>query len=371
MISITQSENRFNEPYNISQFKFRDGTFEEYQFDQMLPFMLCRPFITPCDKYLVMLSADEYDNINAHYVNPTICAVSLKANVDMSTYSARELREVVQIRRILHIRPYANNSYTVIVIFTNEPDIRVPDDRRKSKGFYDYSFSFMIFDVAAGVVCQVLDNFLSPKTPVDHIHFTKDVSLCIDNQSNIFDMATGFYVKCLNNAPEDCRPRKLALRGKVALYYDKCYLFALRISDGECIGHVNVHGQITSLTLCHDERTIVLGCEDGSLVSYVLIDQKTDDPRQVLQNVLSRQSPLKTQQYNALVRSWDRVDFENAGMNGPPYSRPPSAIVYGPTDKDMLKKVKPLSRPMSRERPVSDTVLYTCNSPVSKTCVVM
>ena len=365
MISIIQDQVRFKEPFRISQFKFREGTFEEYQFDQTIPFLLSQPFITPGDKYLVVLSAESYDDEHAHYVNPTICAVSLQANVDICTYSAQQLRHIVQMRRILHIRPYANNSYTVIVIFTNEPDIIDSEDGRKSRG-YDYSFGFMIFDVAAGVVCQVIENFLPPQTPMNEVLFTSDVSICIDNESNVFDMGTGYFVKQIHD--KAVPPRKLALNGKVALYYNKCFLYAIRLFDGRCIGHVNVHGQISCMELCHDERTIILGCEDGSLVSYVLIDQAFDDLVDVLPKVLSRQSPLKTTQQSALVRSWDKVDFENA-INGPPYSRPPSAIVTGPNDKELLRKVKPLVRPRSRERPVSDTVLYSPTN--SKTCIVM
>lgn len=213
-----------------------------------------------------------------------------------------------------------------------------------------------------------MDNFLSPQTPVDRILFTKDVSLCLDHESNVFDMATGYYMKRIHQT-EGVVPRRLALGGSVALYYDKCHMYAIRVSDARVIGHVNVHGQISCLEIGKDERTVILGCEDGSLISYVLIDELIDTAEEVLPNMLSRQAPLQSFINSTLVRSWDKVDFENA-LNGPPYSRPPSAVFNGPSNKDILKKVKPLTRPRSRDRPRSDTTLYSSPN-TSRACIVM
>ena len=331
--------------------------------------------------------------------------MSLQANVDMARYSARELRDVVRMRRILHIRPYADSSYAVIVLYTNEPDIVDPDDGRRSRngggggggggdagitgGVYDYSFGFMIYDVAAGVVCQIIDNFVPPQTPIDALLFTNDVSLCVDHESNVFSMATGYYKKRLHN--KDVRPRLLALHDRVVVYFDRCFLYALRLCDGVCIGHVNVHASIATVALCPDARTLVIGCRDGSLLSYVIIDESSENASNVLRRVYSRQSPLvavaaggdqhQTPRLGsagggvggASTRSWDKVDFASA-VNGPPYSRPPSAIISGPRDRDLLRKVTPVSRPKScigRDRPRSDTVLYRSAHYSSRACVVM
>ena len=84
-------------------------------------------------------------------------------------------------------------------------------------------------------------------------------------------MASGYYKKRLHN--KDVRPRMLALNDRVLVYYDKCYLYTLRLCDGQCIGHVNVHAQISSIALCRDQRTVVVGCEDyDTLLQYHLND---------------------------------------------------------------------------------------------------
>ena len=38
----------------------------------------------------------------------------------------------------------------------------------------------------------------------------------------------------------------------------------------QTIGRLRVHGDVTSLEVCHDGRTLVLGCADGSVQSYVV-----------------------------------------------------------------------------------------------------
>lgn len=356
IISVIQQSSVFNAPYHITLFSFNTGLLEEYNLMHEIKFVLSKPFIMPQDKYLVILTADEYQQHKAHYVNPTICAIALKSNMAMSTFSANELQDVVRIRRILHIRPMPRNSYTIVVFYTNEPDIT--SGRKREQG-YDHCHGFLIFDICSGVVCQVIDDFLAPSTPMDHVIFAKDVSLCLDDQSNIFDMGTGYYVKRLHN--KDVRPQRLALNSKVAVYFNRSFIYAIRINDGVQIGSVDVHGTITCLEVCHDERTVVAGCKDGALVSYVIIDDQLDDVNTVLPKVGSRQSELLQQKDSSLARSWDKVDSTSL----PAYSRPPSTINIGPSDREMLQKVKPVPR----IRPTSDTILYL--NPKSQVCNVM
>ena len=127
--------------------------------------------------------------------------------------------------------------------------------------------------------------------------------------------------------------------------------------------------------LAHDERTLVVGCEDGALLSYVIIDEAVENAEQVLEAVFTRQATLVNTEKSVSStrgRSWDKVDFKDV-LNGPPYSRPPSAVVSGPRDRDLLKRVTPLSRPKSTPsalRPRSDVSLYSQRR-TSRACSVM
>ena len=357
LVSVCQEDKKFNAPYKVSLFHFKNGHFEEFHLQQTIKYVLSEPFVTPEDKYLVILTADSYNDKKAQHVNPTICAIAMKSTMAMNCFSASDLRHIVRMRRILHIRPY-NNSYTVIALYTNETDPNEGHNRLKD---YEHCYGFMIFDICSGVVCQVINSFMAPTTPLSNIIFTKDVSLCIDNQSNVFDMANGYYLKNIQPDKEKVQPRCLALNGTVLLYYENEHLYTVRIADGKTIGSVNVHGTITCINVCHDERTVVVGCEDGSLVSYVLIDALLEDYTKLIGSIPSRQGQLIKPSSGRSTRSWDKV--ENG--SSPAYSRPPSAYTIGPTDREMLKSVKPIER----FRPTSDTLLYLNER--SKACAIM
>ena len=374
MLTLMQDADKFKLPFRISQLNFKDAAFEQFQCDALLPFIVSDAFVTPKDRYLVVLSAEDYDETRAHYVNPTICAVALQSNVDIARYTARDLHEITCMRRILHVRPYANSEYSVIVVYTNEPDIADDDDERKSRG-YDFAFGLLIFDVAAGVAVQVIEDFVPPKTPIDQLIFNRDARFCIDHESNVFEMANGFYTRQLLRDSK-VHPRLLALQDRVLVYFDKCYLFVIRVRDGKCIGNVNVHGQISAVGVAYDERTLVVGCEDGALLSYVIIEEAVENAEQVLESVYTRQAKLVSTRESvksARGRTWDKVDVKDM-LNGPPYSRPPSAIISGPRDRDLLKRVTPITRPQSTSsafRPRSSDPSLHIQRHTSRACSLM
>ena len=355
LIAISQEESAFKAPYHIKLYTFEGEQFEEFRLSYEVKYVLCDPFVTPGDKYLVILTADDYCGTLAFHVNPTICAISLKANMAVSAFSVKDLRDSVNMERILHLKPYGNNSYTVIVFYTTEADMSDDGTRPRT---YIHCYGFMIFDVCSGVVCQVIEDLVAPSTTLDALLFTDNVSICVDPESNIFDMRNGYFVKRLSNL--GVPPRRFALHGQVALYLDGCHLVVINVSDGTQKARVDVHGQITCVEICHDDRTIVLGCEDGAILSYVVIDSENEDPVPLLAAIPSRQNAL-SKKTTISTRSWDKINSETI----PAYSRPPSALSMGPPDRQLLKKVTPVPR----IRPTSDTFLYTTQR--SQACAVM
>ena len=356
VICVYQQDNLYKSPFEVVMFDLNDEEVNDFRWPQSMPFVISKPFLTPEDKYLVVLTADDFDVTNASYVNPTICSISMQDGMSCTRFKLCELIDNVVIRRILHVRPYSKNPYTVIVIFTSEPDDFSSGVNQK----YDHCYGFLILDVCSGILCQVIKDFLTPDTAVEKILFNSDASICLDDKSNLFEMATGDFVKTVH--PEEAQPSLLALDGQLAVYYRGSTLSAVRLSDCKTLGSCDVHSEISCLNLCHDDRTVVVGCKDGSLLAYVLINEESDDVRTVLQSVASRQVAPKPKPDVIQTRVWDKV---NGTTSCPPYSRPTSAVSLGPTDRQLLKKVKPLAR----FRPTSDTLLYM--NPRSKTCSVM
>ena len=347
-----------NASFRISSFKLAGTSFDEYRFEETVRHILEPPFVTPDDRYMVVLTADDYIHQNAFYVNPTVCAFSLRTGSNANRFSASDLQNQVKIRRILQIRPCASNSYTVLVFYTNELDII--DIRERTDNPYHHCYGFMLLDVCSGVVVQLIEDFASPQTPLNDFIFTKDVSLGVDDKSNIFDMGTGYYVKQLQE--NGVCPRCLALNGKIVLYYEGSCLYGLRMADGTRIGHIDAHADISSLTVCGDERTILVGCKDGSVFCFVVVDPEIEKSEDILAGIPSRNGKLEQTNNNVMMRSWDKVNFDK----WPQYSRPPSAITNGPTDRDLLKQIRPMSRAVSRTK--SNTSLYLNTS---KACIIM
>lgn len=162
----------------------------------------------------------------------------------------------------------------------------------------------------------------------------------------------------------------------------------------QVIARLCVHGKVTALRVCHDTRTVLVGCEDGTLLSYVIIDLPTDAAchQSILQSLGTRQAMTSCdRQTSSFVasglpsRAWDKVD----GVAGtvPNYCRPPSAILpTGPSDKLALGLVRGRTTPAADAgaetcqqqqlqqfgtRRVSSSQLYRLNYCRSQTCNVM
>ena len=84
------------------------------------------PLLTPGDRYLVVLGADQYDQAAAHYSEPYLAALTLHST-DPGTcrmFRPADLaqRGVPAVQRFLAVRPCPTNSYNVAVFYTNESD---------------------------------------------------------------------------------------------------------------------------------------------------------------------------------------------------------------------------------------------------------
>lgn len=357
-LSFLQGQHSIRDPFQLSLFKQSDGgVFEELKTDIEVSYVLQKPFLTAEDHYMVLLSAEDFDHSKTHYINPCVCAVSLRTPIiTMTTFTPSGLRDrVPSLRRILHTRPCPSNPYTIIILYTNEPD---PVNGRRS---YEHNHGFLILDLCSAVICQLIDDFFPPSTPLADILFTRDIRLCVDHRSNVYDMANGH---CLDKLlPGQVRPGRLAMHDAVVLYSDGQYLFVVRIADRKCLGRLSVHGDIRVLEVCHDDRTVVIGCADGSIVSHVLIDVDVDERSEVIGQLATRKSRFFAGG-GGPPRFWDKVN------TAPDYARPPSALVEGGlTERQRLQSLKPFGK-IRYTRPPSSSQLYDL-SYGSQTCIAM
>jgi len=80
--------------------------------------------------------------------------------------------------------------------------------------------------------------------------------------------------------------------GMVIVSRSRCrFAYVVCTNIVQTIGRLRVHGDVTSLGVCHDGRTLVLGCADGSVQSYVLVDVECDQDWTHLLSSLPSRNP--------------------------------------------------------------------------------
>lgn len=361
VLYVSQKDNAYNAPYFITMLKFVGDACHETTHPLALKYVLSKPFLTANDKYLVVLTAQDYVQSRAYYDTPTICVFSMEEDMKVSYFTPESFQEI-SIDSIEDIKSCPNNPYTIAVIYKSKQLSNYIDDNDKPMASNGSSFmhGLIILDVCSGSEHLICEPFLDPNKVLDrHLVFANDFSLCLDSNSNLFQISEGFYVGQVPNM--GTKPQVLALDGRVVLYFKGTEIYAVRIQDGQLIAKCNVHSQLCYLTLCKDERTIIAGCEDGTIASYILVDPLYDNVEEVIKTLKSRKYTEVENMDGRQSRTWDRI--ENGQI--PPHSRPPSSRSCGPKDKVLLKKVKPVPK----VRPKSDTLMYTNQH--SKSCSVM
>ncbi|XP_074641218.1 NACHT and WD repeat domain-containing protein 2-like [Tubulanus polymorphus] len=338
--------------YHIRKFSLDLDRVRESNFTNSVVNLLCNSFVTADDNYLIALSAEQFDGTKARYVNPTINIYEISdsdeqvAKLEESNISSEVLASLlVNFQRILHVRP-TNFAYIILIIYVSYPeDDAIVREDSVQRGL-------VLFDVNSKMVNHVCENFFGPTVPIDHrLLFSPDLTYCIDFQSNIFDVSSGYFLRQLNE--DSAQPWALAVGGKVVVFVDGAELYALRLEDGKEIVRCNVQSNINSIKVGSDERTVVIGCADGRVQSYMVIDEMYENRSQLIRSIPTRSPSSELKR----TKSWDKID-DLTRCDTP-------SMRSGKTDKELLDEITPIPR----FRPQSDTYLYL--NPKSQSCLIM
>ncbi|XP_067678714.1 NACHT and WD repeat domain-containing protein 2-like [Haliotis asinina] len=347
IIYVGQKEITFRAPYYITVMQFAAGAFVEEEHAQALKFVLKKPFVTRSDRYLVVLTAKDYLENSGVYDTPTLCIFDLNKDMRLACYTLESLGLVDNEDDIIDLRPCPCMENWIAVIYStnNAPKVchyGIENGYENNQSQY----GFLLFEVGNGWVIRKIEPFLDSAVDIQDVVFANDFTFCLDKESRIFDLMSGDYTSQILNPPSV--PKALLLDGYVVVYFEGSMIYAIRICDSQVIAKCEVHATICSLTLCKDDRTLIVGCTDGTVVSYVLIDPAMENPQLVLARINSRQLPKSATPAvdGKASRSWDKIDQFSFRS----YSRPPSVVSLGPKEKELLKRVQHVPR----ERPKSD-----------------
>jgi len=372
IVHITQTSTAYQAPYTIITYTFENGVCQESSYEFIINHAISKPIITADDTYLVLLTADRYLENEARYSNPSICSVYLKGRYMHNIVGKNELAPFLDERHITTLVPIAHNSTQIIAIYKPAYDGLVDNG-----GCY----GFVCIDLATSTLLRHSDNFMPAATDLRSLYLTNDGLQCVNADIGmIFAMNNGAHVASIRN-----RKSKVALlaQGSAVAYYHGSNLIVERIGDNKILANCDVHVDICYLRSSNDERTIIIGCVDGTVLSYVLIDPDRDNPEQVIAGIYSRQLiEYQEDQTPAQVESsrpktapdptaiWDH-DLSSQQVS----SRPNSTMSLTTTDREILKQIRPVYRSMTAAKSVhsasSGYRTMSMSHDRSKTCSIM
>jgi len=367
IIHIAQASTMYQAPFTITIFNFSSGTCEEFTYDFIINHAISKPFVTYDDTYMALLTADQYLEKEACYNNPAVCAFYLKGRYMHSIIGKNELSPFLDNRHIIALVPIPMNSTEIIAIY----QVKISGCKQSS------GYGFVSVDLAMGTILRYSDNFMPSTTDLNALYLTNDGSLCVNaNLGMIFAMNSGKRVGTIGN-----RMSKLALlkNGEVAAYYRGSHLIVERIEDNRILGECDVHVDICHIKASNDDKTIMIGCVDGTVLGYVIIDPEKDEINRLILAIASRQvvedEPPETKEVVKARRphtaTWDRTNSSAVTV------RPLTARnqKFGSSsDREILTKIRPVYRTVSAVKTArnnSGVHRLTSSYEKSRTCSVM
>lgn len=344
---VAQKINSFKAPYAVSSLHFSDDEFFEHGYTHRLQVVKGKPFLTSNDRFLVVNSALDDTDENSNLSKPCVCMLDVDQEMTMHTVDAADMKFEDHLLDILELRPCRQgNGNLIAAIFSCktslplgvvDPGINSDADNR--------TYGFLLLDASTRSLTLLCLPFPTPSylAGSNPLIFNNDCTFCVDENLNIFHPPSGKFICQVPTAVAP--PRAFALKSSVLVGYTGSTLVVTRISDGATLARCEVHSSICHLKMCNDDRTALLGCSDGTVLSYTIIEPERENATLVLSSLRSRLVGDIGKLEKRLSRSWDKIDQ----VGCPSYSRPPSATNPPSSDKLLLREIKPA-------RPQSDTI---------------
>ena len=111
--------------------------------------------------------------------------------------------------------------------------------------------------------------------------FSKDGRVCIDAMLQVFEVKSGKLLTSLNrrkNVTHDFAMVRLTYDGQYAIWADELYIHTARINDNQLVGSICTHEKPLTMMLFDFGYTVVIGREDGHILTAKLIDGESNLP---------------------------------------------------------------------------------------------
>lgn len=118
---------------------------------------------------------------------------------------------------------------------------------------------------------------LSAVAPKGILDFSKNGKLAVDGYLQVYNLQTGNFVVgfCKSSTPEEFSVVRMTYDGKYVIWVENLSVRVGRVQDGTVIARTSTHERTTCLHTMDFGYVLVLGREDGHLLTMKLVDEST------------------------------------------------------------------------------------------------
>ncbi|XP_064618536.1 NACHT and WD repeat domain-containing protein 2-like [Lineus longissimus] len=262
-------------------------TKEQESIDYPTGMLMSKPFFDNDGGTIIYLSQRRSKGIqlNTHTV--------VKNSHPIKSYSMKDInKDASPMDHFLDVWPSKVLLNAAVIAYSKKVDhfsftteLEINRDRPMAKGI-------LIVDLNKMTVLQDCKNLMRSDSNITRSLISRDASHGIDDQLRVFDLKTSKPNNQLTALDLDVEfgQYRLLMRGKYLAYFspDKKHLMVLRTSDGVKVGSCFIHCPGTCLEIGHDDRMIIVGCEDGRVMVLSLILELADPVREFISYLPSR-----------------------------------------------------------------------------------
>ncbi|CAG5117743.1 unnamed protein product [Candidula unifasciata] len=309
MIVVAQKDSTFRSPYHVCVIDVSKSQYQlcEYPCAEVTV-VRSKPFVTHSDQYLIIHSSVDRESGEATVSRPCLYIGHVDSQMSVSAWDATNMEFEDHLQDIMEVRPCRHqHGNMVAAIFSCVDHYRPGSTDSRSGGEAGQTYGFFLLDVSIGSLTLLCIPFPKPSYgfKAHPLIFSSDFSMCLDEMSNIFHTPSGEFI---GQVP--CHvvpPRAFALRGSVVVYYLGSTLRLVHVTTGQVMANCEVKATICHAHVCPDERTLLVGCEDGTVLAFTVLDPDNEDVALVVKNIPSRKVASPRMAKLSSERSWDKT----------------------------------------------------------------
>lgn len=206
---------------------------------------------------------------------------------------------------LVDVRPFSDDS--IVVIYGSGTRYF----RYRADGTTDRATAAngaLIYDVRKDSVLKRFDGFPSPHSDVERVAFSRQRSFALDGANGLYEIITGRLVTSLDIS-DGISPDTVQLivdgRYVAALSATRRELLVFRSSDGQRKARLFVHAVATCIRVGADDRTLLIGCDDGRVMVFTVVLGVASHVHDVVRHLASRRRHLDTAPAQSLLLSSD------------------------------------------------------------------